>query len=121
MRLMFRQRAFSWFDSYDIYDETGHPVFRVEGANLECDAGVAPWDAVLGGTVRVHTLEGDIELKLPAGTSSGRKFRIKGRGLGPAGARGDLIAKVAVKVPSQITDEERRLWEELKRVSTFSA
>ena len=98
-----------------------HPVFRVEGANLECDAGVTPWDAVLGGTVRVHTLEGDIELKLPAGTSSGRKFRIKGRGLGPAGARGDLIARIAVKVPSQITDEERRLWEELKRVSTFSA
>ena len=82
---------------------------------------VAPWEAVLGGRVRVHTLEGDVELNLPAGTGSGKKLRLRGRGLGPAGHRGDLYARVMVKVPSSLTPEERSLWEQLASRSSFKA
>ena len=89
--------------------------------NLQCDVDVAPWEAVLGGRVRVHTLEGDVELNLHAGTGSGKKLRLRGRGLGPAGHRGDLYARVMVKVPSSLTPEERSLWEQLASRSSFKA
>lgn len=98
-----------------------HPYFKVDGDNLQCDVDVAPWEAVLGGRVRVHTLEGDVELNLPAGTGSGKKLRLRGRGLGPAGHRGDLYARVMVKVPSSLTPEERSLWEQLASRSSFKA
>ena len=98
-----------------------HPYFKVDGDNLQCDVAVAPWEAVLGGRVRVHTLEGDVELNLPAGTGSGKKLRLRGRGLGPAGHRGDLYARVMVKVPSSLTPEERSLWEQLASRSSFKA
>ena len=98
-----------------------HPYFKVDGDSLQCDVDVAPWEAALGGRVRVHTLEGDVELNLPAGTGSGKKLRLRGRGLGPAGRRGDLYARVMIKVPSSLTPEERSLWEQLASKSSFRA
>ncbi len=98
-----------------------HPVFRVEEGNLLCDVDIAPWEAVLGGTLKVPTLEGEVEIALPPGTSSGRKFRLRGRGLGPDGQRGDLFARVIIKVPASSSEAELRLWRQLASVSTFRA
>lgn len=95
--------------------------FAVEGDNLLYDLPLAPWEAVLGGKVRVPTLEGDIELNIPEGTSSGRKFRLRGRGMGNASARGDQMVRVMIKSPEQIADEERALWKQLSEKSTFQA
>ncbi len=98
-----------------------HPVFRVEDRNLLCDIDIAPWEAVLGDTIKVPTLEGVVEIALPAGSSSGRKFRLRGRGLGPDGDRGDLYARVIIKVPAQSSETELKLWRELASVSSFKA
>ncbi|CAK7023270.1 MAG: Curved DNA-binding protein [Desulfovibrio sp.] len=98
-----------------------HATFRVDGENLQCDVALAPWEATLGGKVEVPTLEGHVEMQIPAGSSSGRKFRLRGKGLGASGKRGDLLVRVMIKTPAQLSDEERELWQKLAEISAFKA
>ena len=95
--------------------------FQVEGENLLCEVFVSPWEAVLGAKVPVRTLEGEVEMKIPAGSSSGRKFRLRGKGLGPAGHRGDLLVKLMIRSPKELGAEEKELWEKLAQISPFKA
>lgn len=95
--------------------------FKVDGDNLHVELPLAPWQAVLGARVKVPTLEGEVELKIPAGTSSGKKFRLRGKGMGSPSKRGDLLVKAMVMVPSTLTDEEKKLWQKLSEISTFQA
>jgi curved DNA-binding protein len=99
-----------------------HPDFRARGADLYYDLELAPWEAVLGTTVTVPTLDGRISLRIPPGTNNGRQFRVRGRGLpkGRSGERGDLYVVVNVRLPEQLNEEERALWEKLSRVSRFN-
>lgn len=98
-----------------------HPIFKVDGDNLQCDLALAPWEAALGAPVEAPTLEGAVEMQIPAGSSSGRKFRLRGKGLGAPGKRGDLLVRVMIRVPAQLTDEERDLWGKLSQASSFKA
>ena len=96
-----------------------HPVLRREGNNLRCDVGVDLCTAVLGGEVRVPTLNGDISLKIPPGTSSGQTFRLRGKGMPnprKPEQRGDQLATVQVQVPQRLGPRERELFEELARL-----
>jgi curved DNA-binding protein len=98
-----------------------HPDFRVRGANLYHDLDLAPWEAVLGATVHIPTLDGTVSLKIPAGTVSERQFRLRGKGLPTGdGTRGDLYAVVSIDVPSHLTAEQKALWEQLAATSTFN-
>ena len=95
-----------------------HPRYRVAGDDLELDLELAPWQAVLGDEVKVETLDGPVTLKVPPGTPSGRRLRLRGRGLPRAhGERGDLHAVVRVVVPERPTDAERQAYEALKRAT----
>ena len=96
-----------------------HPTFQVDGDNIVCEVAVMPWEAVLGSQARVPTLEGAVEMRIPAGSGSGRKLRLRGKGLGPASSRGDEIVRVAVRVPdpATLTPRQKELWEELARES----
>lgn len=96
-----------------------HPRYRVDGKDLYFDLPLAPWEAALGGEVRVSTLDGDVLLKVPAGSHSGRKLRLRGRGLGAGATRGDLYAVVHVDVPGTLTPREKELFEALARESRF--
>lgn len=96
-------------------------LFKVDGTNLQSDLGITPWQGVLGAKVKVPTLEGEVELTIPAGTSSGRKFRLRGKGMGSPSNRGDLIVKIMIDVPTSLTPEEKELWEKLAQISTFKA
>ena len=98
----------------------GHPDLRVEGDNLSYDLDLAPWEAVLGTSVSVPTLEGEVSIKLPPGTQSGQRLRVRGRGLGKEGARGDLFVITRIQVPTQVSDSERALWEQLAKNSRFA-
>jgi curved DNA-binding protein len=94
--------------------------YRLSGRDIEVDLPLSPWEAALGAEVGVETPGGPAKVKVPAGTSSGRRLRLKGRGLpSRRGAPGNLYARVAIKVPKQLSNEERRLFEELRKVSTF--
>lgn len=98
-----------------------HPDFRVEGSHLYYDLPLAPWEAALGGHVQIPTLEGRVSLKIPASTQAGQKLRLRGQGLPLRdGGRGDLYAMAQIEMPPEITDKERKLWEELAKTSTFS-
>jgi curved DNA-binding protein len=97
-----------------------HHRFNLDGVNVVLDLPLAPWEAVLGATVRVPTLDGEIELNIPPGTSSGRKLRLRGKGLGSASARGDQFVRIMVKVPDSLTEKERALWESLREISGFT-
>ena len=98
-----------------------HPDFEVEDHNLIYEAEIAPWEAVLGAEISVPTPDGRVNIKIPAGTQSGQKLRVRGRGL-PArgGARGDLMVVAQIAVPASVSDAERKLWEQLARESRFN-
>jgi curved DNA-binding protein len=100
-----------------------HPKFRRRGENdLDVDLPVAPWQAALGATVPVQTLDGTTQLRVPAGSSSGRRLRLRGRGLPKSGGgRGDLHAVVKITVPKELSDRERELYEELAEISQETA
>jgi curved DNA-binding protein len=98
-----------------------HPDFRVRGADLYYDLDLAPWEAVLGATVPIPTLDGRVSLKIPAGTLAERQLRLRGKGLPTsAGTRGDLYAVVSIQVPAHLTPEQKVLWEQLATKSTFN-
>jgi curved DNA-binding protein len=98
-----------------------HPDFEVDEHNLIYEAAVTPWEAVLGANISVPTLEARVNIKIPPGTQNGQKLRVRGRGLpARAGEKGDLIVVARVEVPTQVTDAERKLWEQLARESKFS-
>ena len=89
-----------------------HRLYRATGHDLYVDLPLAPWEAALGASVEVPTLAGAVSLKVPAGTSSGRKLRLAGRGLPrPRGDAGDLFAVAQIVVPSQLSERERELYE----------
>jgi curved DNA-binding protein len=96
-----------------------HPQFRARGEDdLEIDLTVAPWQAALGATVPVKTPGGTAQIRVPAGSSSGRRLRLRGRGLPRRdGGNGDLHAVVRIAVPAQLSDRERELYEQLAEIS----
>ena len=96
-----------------------HPDFRVDGANLHIDVELAPWEAVLGAQLSVPTLDGSVGIRIPPGTQSGQRLRVRGRGLGKEANRGDLLVEVRIVVPQKISESERKLWEKLAAESSF--
>ncbi len=98
-----------------------HPLYRATGHDLYLDLPLAPWEAALGASVEVPTLAGAVSLKIPAGTSSGRKLRLAGRGLPKRkeGA-GDLYAVAQIVVPDKTGEREQALYRELAENSKFN-
>ena len=93
-----------------------HPQFEVDGRNVIHVLPVAPWEAALGATISVPTLGGPVELKIPADSESGRKLRLRGRGLpGTAGAAdGDQIVELEVLAPRAHTDAQREAYARMR-------
>lgn len=107
-------------DLYLEVDIVSDERFSLDGDDVILGLSVAPWEAALGATIAVATLDGEVRLKVPPGSSTGRRIRLKERGYPKAGgARGDLFVEVRIAVPSELTDEERRLFEELAKASKF--
>jgi molecular chaperone DnaJ len=98
----------------DLYVEVRvreHPIFERDGEHLSCDVPVSFAMAALGGTVEVPTLEGQVALKVPPETQSGRVFRLREQGVKPVrgGLRGDLFCRVVVETPVNLSAEQREL------------
>jgi curved DNA-binding protein len=107
-------------DLYFVVRIAPHPRYRVDGRDLYVDLPLTPWEAALGTSVAVETPGGETKVKVPAGTSSGKRLRLRERGLPhPRGRHGHLYAEVKIMVPAKLSDEERRLFEELAATSTF--
>jgi curved DNA-binding protein len=107
-------------DLYLIIRLAPHPRYRVSGRDLSATLPLSPWEAALGAAVRVDTPGGSATVNVPAGTSSGRRLRLKGHGMpNRRGEPGDFYAEAQIRVPSSLTPEERRLFEELRERSIF--
>ncbi|MFF1605601.1 DnaJ C-terminal domain-containing protein [Streptomyces mirabilis] len=98
-----------------------HPQFRLDGRDVHVQVPVAPWEAALGATVPVPTPGGGTaKVTVPAGSSSGRRLRLRGEGMpNPRGANGDLYAEVRIVVPPALGDRERELFEALAAISSY--
>jgi curved DNA-binding protein len=97
-----------------------HPLFKVSGHDLFLDVPVAPWEAALGASIEIPTLEGRVALRIPAGSKAGQRLRLGGKGLPrPSGSAGDLYAVLSVAVPSVLSERERKLFEALRDESKF--
>lgn len=99
-----------------------HPRFRVSEHDLLTTLPVSPSEAALGAKVPVTTLDGEVLVTVPAGSQSGQKLRLRGKGLpkrAGGDARGDLIAELRIVVPKELTPEERALYERLRDESRF--
>ncbi|HEU5018682.1 MAG TPA: DnaJ C-terminal domain-containing protein [Pseudolabrys sp.] len=99
-----------------------HPLFKPDGADLRLDLPITLYEAVLGGKVRVPTLDGAVELAIPAGTSSGRTFRLKGKGMKKGGAKaasGDLLATARIVLPEGSDDELKELMKKLREKKPY--
>jgi curved DNA-binding protein len=96
-----------------------HPRFRVEGRDISVVVPIAPWEAALGGAVAVPTLGGEVELKVPAGTASGKRVRLKGRGL-PGTTPGDQYVEFAIQTPAAGDERATAFYEDMaKRFKGF--
>lgn len=99
---------------------TPHPHFKVEENNVILDLDLTPWEAALGTRVKLPTLDGMIEMNIPAGMGSGKKLRVKGRGLGSGARKGDQFVRIMIQVPKSESDEMKKLWEEMASRSAFN-
>jgi curved DNA-binding protein len=107
-------------DLYLVVRIAPHRRYRVDGRDLHVDLPLAPWEGALGATVEIDTPDGTAKVKVPRGTSSGRRLRLRGRGLpNTRGTPGDLFAEARIVVPSKPAPEETRLFEELAGTSKF--
>jgi curved DNA-binding protein len=100
----------------DLLLEVGIQVdtrFRLDGRNVVHELAITPWEAALGATVPVPTLAGNVDLRIPAGSQSGKKLRLKGRGM-PGAHPGDQLVEMSIRVPVPDTDEQRAAYEALQ-------
>jgi curved DNA-binding protein len=103
-------------DLFLVVNVKSHPIFERREDDLYTDLKVELFTAVLGGEIVVPTLAGDVKLRIPPGTQSGRTFRLSERGmplLRQGEEKGDLYARVLIQVPVNLTDEERELFQQL--------
>lgn len=100
-------------------DILSHSRFRLQECDLYTRLPVSPWVAALGGTVPLEILDGKVAVKVPPGSSSGRKIRLRGKGFPDPKNTGDLYAEIEIIVPEDLSVRERELFEELAAASDF--
>ncbi len=111
-------------DLYLTIHITPHPIFQRQANNLLCELPLDLYTAVLGGRLSVPTLNGQVSLKIPAGTQGGTVFRLRGQGLPDPhqpGQRGDMLVTVHIQVPQHLTPDEQKLFEKLAHLHNQSA
>ncbi len=97
-----------------------HPHFTPDNRDIMLTLPIAPWEAALGATVPVPTLGGTVELKIPPASQTGKKLRLKGRGLSSAKATGDQYVTLAIMVPKPVTEKDKELYKSMKSSMSFN-
>ena len=107
-------------DLYVHLHQQPHSLFNVNGDDTEVEIAITPWEAALGSTIEVPTLDGKADVRVPPGVASGQRLRLKGQGLNiRGGGRGDHYVRLKIVVPKDLMDAEKKLFQELSRVSHF--
>ena len=106
-------------DLYLQVEFKAHPIYRVDGRDIYLDLPVAPWEAALGASVKVPTLGGIVELKIPESSISGRKLRLKGRGI-PGDPPGDCYAVLVIALPPADNEAARDFYRKMAEELNFN-
>jgi len=107
-------------DLYLKVDLKPHSFFSFEDDKLVCEVPIAPHEAVLGAEISVPTPDGDVSVKIPAGIRHGQSLRLKGKGWSSAkGNRGDLLVRIAIATPVNISNQEKEYYQKIKETSTY--
>ena len=103
-------------DLYVQVSVADHAIFQRDGKHLYCEVPITFTDAALGGELEVPTLDGRVKLKIPAETQTGKLFRLRGKGVVPVrgGGAGDLMCRVVVETPVNLTEHQRELLKQLE-------
>jgi len=96
-----------------------HKLFRIEGRDLYLDLPISPWEAALGATVKAPTPEGPVDLKIPQGTTAGRKLRLRKRGI-PGTPPGDLYANLTITLPAAESDAAKELYRKMEKELAYN-
>ncbi len=106
-------------DLYLIINIEKNPYYEIEGTNILCNLPVTPFEAVLGADIQINIFNNTYTVKIPPMTSSGQKLRLSGMGLEnkSKNKKGDIIITVMIKLPDSITEQEKKLYSELKNLS----
>ena len=95
--------------------------FKLQGCDTYTDLLITPWEAALGTRVNIQSIDEETKVYIPQGIQSGEKIRIPGKGYKDGkGARGDLVAEVKIMVPKKLTNQERKIFEQLNQISAFN-
>ncbi|MGD8340011.1 MAG: DnaJ C-terminal domain-containing protein, partial [Gammaproteobacteria bacterium] len=92
-----------------------HPVFKVHGKQITVELPITPWEAALGSTVRVPTLSGRVDLRIPKGSQSGRQLRLKGKGL-PGNPPGDQHVVLEIVTPPAETTAQEEYYRKMAEI-----
>ena len=107
-------------DLYVRLHQQPHPRFTVKGDDTELEVPITPWEAALGATMQVPTLDSTAEIRVPPGIASGQRLRMRGQGLNiRGGGRGDHFVRLKIVLPKELTEAEKKLFQELSKVSKF--
>jgi len=96
-----------------------HKLFKIEGRDLYLDLPISPWEAALGATVKAPTPEGPVDLKIPPGTTAGRKLRLRKRGI-PGTPPGDLYANLTITLPAADSDAAKELYRKMEKELAYN-
>jgi curved DNA-binding protein len=108
-------------DLYLTVELQPHNFFQFEGDHLICEVPISPDEAVLGAQIEVPTPDGQVSVNVPAGIRSGQSLRLRGKGWpNPKGGRGDLLAKVIIAAPKDLSAQERELYEKIRAARSFN-
>lgn len=108
-------------DLYLTVELLPHPFYRFEGDNLTCEVPISPVEAVLGAQIDVPTPDGKVTMTLPPRVDSGQILRLRGKGWrDPKGNRTDLLVRLKIVTPKELSAQERECYEKLQRVSSFN-
>jgi curved DNA-binding protein len=108
-------------DLYLTIEILPHTLFRFEGDNLVCDVPIRPDEAVLGAEISVPTPDGSVKMKVPKGVKSGQSLKLRGKGWRlPKGGRGDLLAKLQIVTPQELSPIEQECYEKIQANSSFN-
>jgi curved DNA-binding protein len=106
----------------DLYLEVefkAHSIYRIEGHDVYVDLPVTPWEAALGASIKVPTPDGKVDMKIPAGTVSGRKMRLKGRGI-PGTPPGDLYVVPQITLPPADSEAAKELYRKMEQQLAYN-
>jgi len=93
---------------------------ELKGMDLVTDIPITPWEAVFGGRAIIKTVDGKLNIKIPAGIQAGSKLRIQGKGYKKGEGRGDLIGNIKIMIPEKLSEKEKALFKELSEISKYS-